>query len=431
MDPVNNKVKKLIRDLSDRIVAAQRPIQILDSIKWDDQIKQDFFKNHFKKLPAITTEYYAKRPLPYDPLVKVEEFHQIIRDINQTLGGSTGIGKIMIRVCEEYIKVMTMIEARGTKKFSDLSMELYGSPEDAFYPAGPKLKDLSSLLAAPLAGLKDRIVTDYDRKKYTAYEAVKILQEKLNDYFVSPKQNFNVMVSDNIIADSSAGAETIKLNKDRLFSERDIRLLEVHEGWVHIGTTYNGLAQPICTFLGKGSPSSSLTQEGLAVITEIVTFSSYPERLQKLTNRLTSIDKVNQGANFIEIFNYFREQGLSLDESYNNSVRVFRGSLPQGGHPFTKDLSYSKGFLLIYNYMRLAVRDGLFKSIPILFAGKTILDEIATLTALKEEGFIIAPLYLPPQFKDIAALSAWMCFSLFLNKIDLEKIAINYKQILV
>ena len=35
----------IIRALSERIVDAQRPIRILDQVKWDDTVKRDFFRN--------------------------------------------------------------------------------------------------------------------------------------------------------------------------------------------------------------------------------------------------------------------------------------------------------------------------------------------------------------------------------------------------
>ena len=35
--------------------------------------------------------------------------------------------------------------------------------------------------------------------------------------------------------------------------------------------------------------------------------------------------------------------------TYTQASRVFRGSTPDG-MPFTKDLSYLRGFILIYNY---------------------------------------------------------------------------------
>ncbi len=183
-------------------------------------------------------------------------------------------------------------------------------------------------------------------------------------------------------------------------------------------------------FLSKGSPSSSVIQEGLAVITEIVTFSSYPGRVRKITNRVIALDRVRQGANFIDIYRYFIECGLTEDDSYNHAVRVFRGSTPDGG-PFTKDLSYAKGFLLIYNYMRFAISQRRIDSIPLLFTGKLVLDDLPLLGELKERGLLIAPVYLPPPFRDLAALSAWMSFSLFLNKFSLTEIQKNFRFLLV
>ncbi|MEI6270613.1 MAG: flavohemoglobin expression-modulating QEGLA motif protein, partial [Methylococcaceae bacterium] len=52
-----------VKALSDRIVKAQQPIRILDAIKWDDAIKQEFFKGHCQQPPAITTDYYQNRSL--------------------------------------------------------------------------------------------------------------------------------------------------------------------------------------------------------------------------------------------------------------------------------------------------------------------------------------------------------------------------------
>ena len=60
------------------------------------------------------------------------------------------------------------------------------------------------------------------------------------------------------------------MNARSQFSERDLQVLEVHEGWVHVGTTLNGMNQPVCTFLSKGPPSSTITQEGLAILMEVI-----------------------------------------------------------------------------------------------------------------------------------------------------------------
>lgn len=417
-----------IRELSDRLVALQQPIRILDAIKWDESIKADFFNNKFQQMPKIDRAYYEKRPLPFDPKELTAAFRILIRDIKNHLGHYTGISKIMIRLCEEYCQAILMIDSRGNRLFSELSMELYGAPDDAFYPNGPRLSDLGTTLGSILEKLVHEMASDADEKKYSAEEAVVILQDKLSEFF-HHTDHVTVALSDNIIADASAGADCIKLNRNVRFSERDLRYLEVHEGWVHVGTTLNGLAQPVCTFLSKGSPTSSITQEGLAVTTEIFTFSSYPSRMLKITNRVRALNLVQSGGNFIDVFRFFQQQGMTDDESYYYSVRIFRGSTPEGG-PFTKDLSYTKGFLLIYNYIRLAVREGLIDRIPLFFTGKTLIEDIPTLYELKQQGLLAPARYVPKQFQDLAALSSWMGFSLFLNQFDLEAVASHYGYIL-
>jgi uncharacterized protein (TIGR02421 family) len=238
------------------------------------------------------------------------------------------------------------------------------------------------------------------------------------------------MVSDDMVADASAGADTIKLSQRAMFSDRDLRYLEAHEGWVHVGTTLNGAMQPYCSFLSKGSPSSSVIQEGLAVITEVITFSSYPGRIRKITNRVIAIDMVRQGANFLDIYRYFLDCELDELDSYNQTVRIFRGSTPTGG-AFTKDLAYAKGFLLIYNFMRFAISQQHVQAIHLLFTGKLVLDDLPLLSQLYNSNILIPPIYLPPPFRDLAALSAWMSFSLFLNKFDLNEIQKNFSFLLV
>jgi uncharacterized protein (TIGR02421 family) len=420
----------VIQELSKRIVDAQSNIRILDSIKWDDSIRQNFFRNKASLLPEVDKAYYDSKPLPFDADEKQEEFRCILRDAQNKLGQYSPVARLIKRQCEEYSRAAQMLAMRGTPAFCELAMELYGSPNDAFYSGGPRLSELGTLLFDLLTALDVQLQSDADVKRYTPKQAQDLLQERLGHFFDQHPGKVTVMVSDGMVADASAGADSIKLSQQARFSDRDLKYLEVHEGWVHVGTTLNGASQPYCFFLSKGSPSSSVIQEGLAIITEVVTFSSYPGRVRKITNRVIALDKVRQGANFIDIYRYFIECGFSEDDSYNQAVRVFRGSTPEGG-PFTKDLSYAKGFLLIYNYMRFAISQRRIDSIPLLFTGKLTLDDLPLLGELKERGLLVPPIYLPPPFRDLAALSAWMSFSLFLNKFSLNEIQKNFRFLLV
>ena len=56
-----------IKQLSNRIVEAQRPIKVLNAINWDDSIKEKFFVLEFKELPAIDRAYYETRDTKLDP----------------------------------------------------------------------------------------------------------------------------------------------------------------------------------------------------------------------------------------------------------------------------------------------------------------------------------------------------------------------------
>ena len=416
-----------VKALSDRIVKAQQPIRILDAIKWDDNIKQEFFKYKCRKLPAVTIEYYRNRPLGFEVAEKKQEFHQIERDLVRKLGQLNPLSVIMRRICREYQDVVYMLEARGTPDFSSISQELYGSSQDVFHVGDPTIAKLGSMMESTLSQLLQLDYLFEEPKTISAKDAVVILNEKIESVF--PGEGLRAMLSDGIVADAAAGTDYIKLRADALFNMRDLRVLEVHEIWVHLGTTLNGLAQPYCTFLGKGPPSATVTQEGLAVLMEIVTFSSSPDRLMRLINRVRAITLVEEGADFMDVFTFFKDKGLDDEESYIHSSRVFRGS-SSDGMPFTKDLTYIKGFVLTYNFMRLAVSKGKPDRIPLLFCGKTMIEDMKVLVDLVEEGTVIAPLFLPPQFKDLMGLSSWLSFSRFMTSLNFRQLEQDYANIL-
>lgn len=425
MEDIKDPYHRTIRELSDRIVEAQQPIRVLDAIKWDNGIRDAFFAAGCKSLPAVDKSYYASRPLGYDPDEKRQQFFAIERDIVRKLGQFNPVGQIMQRMCREYQMVIRMLEVRGTPEFSSLSEELYGSSGDVFHSGDPNLADLGQMMSETLGNLDGNGLLALEPKTINAETAVKILQERLDGVFRPLDASITVKLSDGIIADAAAGADYIKVRNDAMFNERDLRILEIHEGWVHVGTTLNGKSQPLCTFLSKGTPSALTTQEGLAILMEILAFASYPLRLRRLSNRIRAVQMAESGADFLEVFRFFVNEGQTDGDAYGNATRIFRGSTPTLG-PFTKDLCYNKGFIMVYNYIQLAVRKGMLDRIPLLFLGKTVLDDMRRLAQLVDEGIIRPPLILPPQFADLNALAAWMCYSNFLNRLSMDKIEADY-----
>jgi uncharacterized protein (TIGR02421 family) len=415
----------MVRALSDRLVEAQRPIRILDAIQWDDDVERAFFAGGCRELPSVTRDYYLSRPLPFDPDQKLQEFQTIERDLRRQLGEFNAPGQIMARMCQEYREVVHLLTQRGTPAFAEISERLYGSAADSFHAGDPNLADLGHMMADTLDNLSHEAIFAREEADCDAQQAVATLSARLGDYFQDPAA-VRVQLSDGIVADAAAGSDYIKIRGDATFSPRQVRLLEVHEGWVHLGTTLNGQNQPVCTFLSKGPPSSTITQEGLAVITELFAFASHPGRVRRLTNRIEGVALAETGADFLEVYRYFLNEGYDPRESYQHSMRIFRGSLPAGCGPFTKDLCYSKGFVLVYNFIRLAVSRGMARRVPLLFCGKTTLADIKTLAQLVEEGLVVPPRFVPPQFADLHALSAWMCYANFLNRLSLKRIEEDY-----
>ena len=176
-----------------------------------------------------------------------------------------------------------------------------------------------------------------------------------------------------------------------------------------------------CTFLAKGTPPTTITQEGRAVFTEITTLSSTPTRLRTISRRIQAIGMAQEGATFLDVYRWMLGEGLDADDAWASSVRVYRGSTPTLG-PFTKDLVYSRGFLEVYNVIRAAVGNGKLDLLPLLFVGKISVRELGLLEELQDQGLLDDPPILPPSMSDVTALASWMAFSNLLNRVDAEAI---------
>lgn len=419
--------KEKIKRLSQRIVEAQKPIRILDAIKWDPSIEQELRKSKFRQMPKIDSDYYSRSPLSFDAGQKLSEFRDIIQDVRTSLGNEDTLGQLLIKNSEEYIDVVEMLLARGTKRFWEQSKKLYGSPKDTLFDEKNTILGLGQTLYSILNGIEENMVGPSYPEDVPADQVVQDLNERFKVYF--PDGSVQAKLSDGIVADAAAGGDTVKIKSGAMFSTRDIEILEVHEGWVHVGTTQNGNLQHVAKWLSKGPPRCSATQEGLAVIMEIFTFRSYPRRARQINDRILGIDKAEDGANLLELIEFYRTEGYSEDESFYNAKRVFRGGLLEGGAPFTKDISYCRGFIENYNFMRAAIRAGRPNLIPFLFTGKIHVDDVPLLYQKYKEGIIDEPRYLPPQFRDLNGVTVWMSFSNFLNRVDLHKIQEHYDKL--
>lgn len=412
---------EVVRELSDALVAAQKPILILNSVKWTDEVREQFFADGADKQPQVDVDYYTQeRGLRFDADDKRAEFALLRARVDKALGTSA-VGQLLTGRIEGYLSVIDMLAARGTPAFSEISASLYGSVEDQIHDDGPTHSELGEVLDSALGNISDGRWEPPEDLCYTAAQGVEILANRLTT--VDGLEEVNVRLDDGIVADAAAGSDYIKLREDAKFSERSLRVLEVHEGWVHVATSVNGRRQPWCTFLAKGTPATTITQEGTAVFTEITTLSSTPTRLGAISRRIQAIGMAQDGGTFLDVYRWMLEQGLDRETSWTSTVRVFRGSTPTLG-PFTKDLAYGRGFLEVYNLVRLATKLGRLELIPLLFVGKISVHELGLIAQLHNDGLITDPATLPPSIRDVTALASWMAMSNLLNRIDVDEMEV-------
>jgi uncharacterized protein (TIGR02421 family) len=321
-----------------------------------------------------------------------------------------------------------MLMARGTKEFHEYSKKLYGSPKDTFRDDKTTINDLAHVMYGILSVLEDDVlgIGEYP-EDVSAEEAVKTLNKRFENYFTD--NPVRAKISDGILADAAAGSDTVKIKESAMFTRRDIDILEVHEGWVHVGTTMNGSNQHVCRFLSKGPPRTAPTQEGLAILMEIFSFVTYPRRARKINDRVLGIDKAEDGANLLELIEFYRTEGYDEADCIGNVKRVYRGGLVGGGAPFTKDIAYIKGFIENYNFIRAAMKAGKPEYIPYLFVGKVHSSDVPLWYRKHKEGVVDPPKYLPPQFKDMNGVAVWMSFSNVLNMIDMKKVQEYFSKI--
>ena len=429
VDPTacDTKYREDVRRLSERMVDAQRPIRIREAVKWDDAIEARTLASGLKELPDVGPDYYASaRPLPYDPQAKITEFVELAGEVERTLGRNDPVGAILLRNCREYQDVVRMLLARGTPDFYRVSRELYGSPKDRFTGDAATIRDLGLLLHDILSGIPEGGLGANYPRDLTGEQVVARLNDRFDCYFGDKK--VHARLDDGILSDAAAGADYVKIRRGGRFSQRDVDLLEVHEGWVHVGTSLNGARQPFATWLAKGPPCTMAIQEGLAVILEVVTFNATPDRARRLNNRILACDRAEDGADFREVCEFYRSEGYNDQECYQHAQRVFRGGVVTGGAPFTKDISYCKGFVMVYNFLRIAIRFGRPDLIPLLFLGKLTLDDVPELAPLVAGGLIAPPQYLPPHFRDLNGLALWMAYSNFLNRVNLASVQEHWRE---
>lgn len=403
---ISERLTKLLGEVSAEILHAQKPVRVIPALVWPDEIEQEFFASGASVLPRPS---YTVAPGVADSLSAFQALAARLRGENE-------IERFLRETCVAMATAARMLLAVGSRDFYYQSVELYGRPGSLSSDRQTTNLDLARHFEQVVASFAPSL-SSVDQPSLGAEEAAAILRERFSQFFTS--HPIKVRVVDRLAASASSTGEEIRIKADARFSQRDLRQLEFHEGQVHLATTINGRAQPVLPFIGIASPRTTRTQEGLAVLTEFITGSTSLPRVRRLCERTLAIHMAEEGANFIDIYRFYRERGSDEHVAFECARRIMRGGLVEGGAPFTKDCCYLDGLLRVTNFLRIALVKGQSQMVRLLFAGKLAVDDIPLFDRLAREGLVAEPIYLPKWAKDLSYLTAFMSYTAFLGRSQL------------
>jgi uncharacterized protein (TIGR02421 family) len=272
---------------------------------------------------------------------------------------------------------LEMLRSRGTARFLDLSMQLYGTVGPALLGDAESLLDL---IPTPSSEQGERLdAAAFARLAEAELDHYRALHADLDAHVEIRSDSSGVMVSNgNLLI-----APTVVVPGER------VHALLQHEVGTHIVTHVNGSHQPI-RLLGAGLAEYDETQEGLAVFVEYLVGGLTARRLRQLAARVVAVHQMTQGAPFPEVHEHLVDNGVASIEAFTITMRVFRS----GG--LTKDAVYLRGLRRIMEHV------GAGGSLDVLWLGKMALGDIPHVEALRQRGVLREPLLQPRYLEDPA-----------------------------
>lgn len=394
---------------------AERPLRVLRKVAWPPEVAERFFADGARNLPRV-------RLRQTDPTPALE----LVNRARALVDGSSVVDRWLRRQARSVAGAAHLLATVGTRDFHRWSASLYGTPTQVL------TDDKTTTLA--LAHRLDRTLRWLDRSVVPASPplAVAELARRMTPRM---QQLFGmhaplVELVEHLSAKAVASPKRIRLHAGASFTESDLDQLVSHEAMIHVATKLNGEAQVTLPVLAAGHPTTTRTQEGLAVFSELITGAMTPARFRRLANRVLAIQMSVEGADFLEVYRFFLDRTDDPAQSFEDARRIFRGGLLTGGAPFTKDGVYLDGLLRVHNFLRVAVELGRLDVVPLLLCGRLDLEDMPALVWLRRRGLCREPHFLPPWAANAGFLVAYLAYSGFLNRVGLPAVREHYRRML-
>ncbi|MCL7715091.1 flavohemoglobin expression-modulating QEGLA motif protein [Stenotrophomonas mori] len=398
--------------LDARLVAAVRGIRLLTLSSWPAAVQARFLEEAARGTLALPQVAYPRHDFSAE--------RSALAGIAAAADPAHPLGRYLRDSARSWDLAARLLEALGTAEVDALSAQLFGTPDQPMPGHGPSVREAARHFIRIAQEMDHELLAPEEQVPVSAAALQLQLQGDLDGFFEG--RVIRVELDPQLIAKAAAGATRIRLRSGASFSVYDRAQLFQHEALVHSLTALNGRVQPLLPSLGLSSPRSTATQEGLATFAEQVTGSIDIQRLKRISLRIEAIAMAREGADFIEVFRYFRAAGQPMPDSFASAQRVFRGVPATGGGAFNKDTVYLHGLVAVHTFFRRMLREEKLRYCHWLFAGKMTLGDVEALAPLFEAGVLAPPRWLPPWLQRANGLAGTLAFSLFANRIRMDRI---------
>jgi uncharacterized protein (TIGR02421 family) len=355
-------------DVDARLTEIERSVDLLLNVTPVNAAEAwaDFERSDFGTGPNLRL-----RPLEFEPdLVRRDLYNLEIENVTDP-----ALHTLFRTKRDEIARQITALEDRDTSRFVHGSLQLYGGITRSLAAAAEELLTTIPAQSPTAPSVTAGAFAEAARAEIDRYRAV------------YPDFPVHIDVRDDI-SELMVSFGRLLIPEAATFRADRVEPLLHHEVGTHVVTYHNGARQPL-KLLTIGLPGYDETQEGLAVLAEYLVGGLDPRRLRVLAARVVAVDKMLDGAEFMDIFESLRaEHRIPRRTAWIIAIRV----VVAGGS--VKDAIYLRGITRLLE----ALAEGI--SLDALFVGKLALDHIPLIQDLLDREVLQAP-WVRPRWLDV------------------------------
>lgn len=300
------------------------------------------------------------------------EYASIMKKLQELKFDETGFEKLLRKKRDETIKKIELVRAIGSEGFPEKSVAYYGKP--------------NTKLVKKAFEVLERKPEGSNKKRFGSERVAEYLQNALNRKHL----DWSIILDENMSANAIVlpAEKTIKIKANREYSMREMRRLSVHEIETHVYRHINASMQPYRLLLEGASIEWLETEEGLAVINEVLFKHSSDAIIREYAGRVVAIHFATKHS-FYETFKHMNDY-FPAEKAYELTQRAKRGCPTAKPGAFTKDYFYFKGATMVKEFLE---EGGTLRE---LYYGKLAISELET---IREVPILKKPKHLPDYKK--------------------------------